>query len=92
MDTLNDLSEIIAGDLDLSGFQREADDIRRFSNLANDPGEIASRRLSALRGLEDMTHVRWLGDLYLSHLSQEEWWGRLGRLKRIAKSMASKIN
>jgi hypothetical protein len=91
MSTLKDMSETIAGDLERSGFQSEANEVRRLAELAGNPENPAKVRRDALKSLESRAHVRWLGDLYLQHLSQKEWWGKLDRLKRATKSTASKI-
>ena len=91
MNTLKDVSDTIAGDLEQGGFQKEANEVTRLSDLAVDPGNADGARRDALKTLESMAHVRWLGDLYLPHLSQQEWWGKLDKLKRATKSTASKI-
>jgi hypothetical protein len=91
MSSLKDLSATIAGDLEQSGFQNEANEVRRLADVAGNPGNASTMRRDALKSLESMAHVRWLGDLYLPHLGQQEWWGKLDRLKKATKSTASKI-
>ncbi|TCG03023.1 hypothetical protein BZM27_51525 [Paraburkholderia steynii] len=91
MSRLTDLSETIACDLEQSGFQNEANEVRRVADLADNLGNASTVRRDALKSLDSMAHVKWLGDLYLPHLSQQEWWGKLDQLKKATKSIVSKI-
>jgi hypothetical protein len=91
MSILIDLIQIISNDLARSGFQKEAEEVKRLADLGCSPGNATTARLDALKSLESMANVRWLGDLYLPHLSQSEWWEKLDRLKKATKSTASKV-
>jgi hypothetical protein len=91
MSALQDLSQEIASDLEKSGFQNDADEVRRLAGLVSNASVSSLEKKNALKGLESMAHVRWLGDLYLPHLSQNEWWGKLDKLKKAIKSTTSKI-
>ncbi len=91
MSALQDLSEEIASDLEKSGFQNDADEVRRLVGLVSNASVSYLEKKNALKNLESMAHVRWLGDLYLPCLSQNEWWGKLDKLKKTIKSITSKI-
>jgi len=70
---------------------KDADELQRFANLALDQNLLADTRKDALTQIEMRCHVKWLGDFYLHHLSQKDWWGRLEKLSRSTKKHVQSI-
>lgn len=88
---MQNITEEIVYELQKNGFQSEAREVRRLADLVSNVSVNYFERKNALNDLESMAHVRWLGDLHLPHLSQNDWWGKLDKLKKSIKSAASKI-
>jgi hypothetical protein len=83
MTTLSELIRTIVSDLYQSGFIKDADDLQRLANLALDQTLMVSARNDALKKIAMRCHVKWLGDLYLPHLSQKDWWEKLEKLRKL---------
>jgi hypothetical protein len=64
---------------------KDADDLQHLADLALDRTLSADTRKDALKQIEMRCHVKSLGDFYLPHLSQKDWWGRLEKLSRLTK-------
>lgn len=75
----------ITADLRQAGFIKDADELQHIANLALDETLLACIRTDALKQIEMRCHVKWLGDLYLPHLSQKDWWGQIQKLGRATK-------
>lgn len=82
MTTFSELVTSIASDLHQGGFIKDADELQQLANLALDQTLLADTRKDALKKIEMHCHMKWLGDSYLPHLSQKDWWGRLEKLSR----------
>lgn len=85
---MTDIQEIITSivsDLNQGGFTKEADELQNLTNLAFDKSISNEARKEVLNQIQMRCHIKWLGDLYLSHLSQEDWWGKLEKLARSTK-------
>jgi len=82
MMTFSDLIASVVSDLQQGGFIKDADDLQHLANLALDKNISKDMRKDALKRIEMRCHVKWLGDFYLKHLSQKEWWGKLEKLKK----------
>ena len=91
MMAFSDLVTSIVSDLHQGGFIRDADELRQLANFALDSSLVAETRKEAFKQIEMRCHVKWLGDIYLPHLSQKEWWGRLEKLGRSAKKHMQSI-
>jgi len=91
MTTFSVLVNSIASDLHQGGFFKDADELQRLANLALDQTLLENTRREALKQLEMRCHVKWLGDFYLPHLSQKDWWGKLEKLGKSAKKYAQTI-
>ncbi len=87
MTALAEQSELVAKDLETAGFVSEAAEIRELLKTAGDVSCPTAAREQALEQIRTRCHVKWLGDLYLAHLSQKEWWSRLEKLSRAAITM-----
>lgn len=88
------LSELITNtvsDLRQGGFIKDADDLQHLASLSLDQNLLTETRKEALKQIEIRCHVKWLGDLYLPHLSQKDWWGRLEKLGNSAKKYVQSI-
>lgn len=85
MTTFSELNNTIIFDLYQGGFIRDADELQNLANSALDQTLSAIARKDALKQIEMRCHVKWLGDFYLPHLSQKDWWGRLEKLSRLTK-------
>jgi hypothetical protein len=85
MMTFSELITRIVSDLHEGGFTKAADALQHLANLALDQTLLADTRKDTLKQIEMRCNVKWLGDFYLPHLSQKEWWGRLEKLGRSAK-------
>ena len=87
-------SEIIisvVSDLNQAGFPNDASELQRLADLVLDQIVLPDKRKDALKQIEMRCHIKWLGDLYLSHLSQKDWWGKLEKLSRITKKHMQSI-
>lgn len=82
MTTVSELIASIISDLQQGGFIKNADELQCLANLAFDDTLLAGTRTDALKQIEMRCHVKWLGDLYLPHMSQKDWWRRLEKLGR----------
>jgi hypothetical protein len=82
MMTFPELITSIVSDLHQGGFVKDADELQRLGSLALDQTLLIDARKDALKQIEIRCHVKWLGDFYLPHLSQKDWWGRLEKLGR----------
>ncbi|MGJ7915272.1 hypothetical protein ACI48D_07305 [Massilia sp. LXY-6] len=91
MTTFSELVTSIISDLRQGGFVKDADELQHLANLALDQTLLADTRKDALKKIEMRCHVKWLGDLYLPHLSQKEWWGKLEKLGRSTKKQVQAI-
>lgn len=85
MNTFLEQINIIFSDLHQGGFIKEADELKCLANMALDQNLSPNMRKDILKQIEMRCHVKWLGDFYLPHLSQKDWWGKLERLARMAK-------
>jgi len=85
MTTFSELINSIISDLHQGGFIKDADELQHLANLALDQTLLADTRSDALNQIEMRCHVKWLGDFYLPHLSQKDWWGRLEKLGKSTK-------
>lgn len=81
----------IISDMHQGGFNKDADELRHLANLALDQTLPADTRKDAFKQIELRCHVKWLGDFYLSHLSQKDWWGKLEKLGSSAKKQMRSI-
>lgn len=91
MTTFSELITSIVADLHQGGFIKDADELQRLANFALDQTLLADNRKDALKQIEMRCHVKWLGDFYLPHLSQKDWWGRLEKLGRSTKKLVQSI-
>ncbi|WP_198117672.1 hypothetical protein [Massilia rhizosphaerae] len=91
MTTFSELIASIASDLRQGGFIKDADELQHLADLALDQTLLADARNEALKQIEMRCHVKWLGDFYLPHLSQKDWWGRLEKLSRTTKKYVQSI-
>jgi hypothetical protein len=91
MATFSDLVTSIASDLHQAGFTKDADELQHLANLGLDQYLLADTRKDALKQIEMHCHVKWLGDFYLPHLSQKDWWERLEKLDRSTKKHMQSI-
>lgn len=91
MTTFSELISSIVTDLHQGGFSKDADDLQQLADLALDRALSADTRKDALKQIEMRCHVKWLGDFYLPHLSQKDWWRRLEKISRITKKHVQSI-
>lgn len=91
MTTFSELTNSIISDLYQGGFIRDADELQHLANSALDQTLSANPRKDALEQIEMRCHVKWLGDLYLPHLSQEDWRGRIEKIGRLAKKYTQSV-
>lgn len=84
MKSINSLIEEISIDLRLSNFLREADEISELLRIKDATTSTKEEKIMALEKIKEMTNIRWLGDLYLPHLKQNQWWKKLENLSRVA--------
>jgi hypothetical protein len=91
MTPFSELITSIISDLHRGGFIRDADELQCLANLALEHTLFVDNRKYALKQIEMRCHVKWLGDFYLPHLSQKDWWGRLEKLGRSTKKYAQSI-
>jgi len=89
--TFSELITGIVSDLHQGGFIKDADELQHLANLALDQTLLADTRKDALKQIEMRCHVKWLGDFYLPHLSQKDWWGRLEKLGRSTKKHVQSV-
>ena len=85
---MTSFSELVTGivsDLQQCGFTKDANELQHLANLALNQSVLADVRKDALKQIEMRCHVKWLGDFYLAHLSQKDWWGKLEKLGKSAK-------
>jgi len=90
MTTFSKLITSLVCDLQ-GGFIEDADELQCLANLALDQTLLADTRKGALKQIEIRCHVKWLGDFYLPHLSQNDWWGKLEKLGRSTKKLMQSI-
>ncbi|RQS63490.1 hypothetical protein DID96_29900 [Burkholderia sp. Bp8963] len=86
---------IISDDLTVAGFPSMAGEVARLAGIACDQATLAADRRAALLRLEDMTKIRWLGDLNTAHipyLSNNAWWDKLEQLRQAANGALSTMN
>jgi hypothetical protein len=91
MTTFSELITSIVSDLHQGGFIKDANELQHLANLALDQTLFAHARKDALKQIEMRCHVKWLGDFYLPHLSQKDWWGRIENLGRSTKKHVRSI-
>lgn len=90
MTTFSELISTIVSDLHQGGFTKDADELRQLGDLALDQSLLVDARKDALKQIEMRCHLKWLGDFYLPHLSQKDWWGKLEKLgKSTSKHLQS---
>ena len=82
-----DLINKIISDLNQAGFNKDANDLQELANLALDKNLSTDIRKDALKKIDSRCHVKWLGDYYLPHLSQNDWWDSLERLSKSTKNI-----
>jgi hypothetical protein len=87
MTTFSEMITRIVSDLQQAGFVKEADDLRHLAGLALDQSLPKRTRTDALAQIQMRCHVKWFGDLYLPHLSQEDWWGIIEKLGKSTKNL-----
>lgn len=85
MTTIVELVTSIVADLQQGGFIKDANELQHLTNLALDQTLLVGTRKDALKQIEMRCHVKWLGDFYLSHLSQKDWWGKLEKLSALIR-------
>lgn len=78
--TFPELIDSIVAGLRQGGFVKDADELQHLANLALGQTQSADTRKDALKKIEIRCHVKWLGDFFLPHLSQKDWWRRLEKL------------
>lgn len=78
-------------DLNQGNFVSDAVELQRLAILALDQNLLSDDRKDALKQIARRCHVKWLGDLYLPHLSQKDWRGRLEKLRKSASKQALSI-
>ena len=86
-----ELCDLVAKDLETGGHTTEASEIRTLSDTAGDNSRPAAERVDALEQVRMRCHVKWLGDIYLAHLSQTEWWSRLEKLSKAARKLKQTV-
>jgi hypothetical protein len=91
MTTFSELITSIVSDLHHGGFIKDADELQHLANLASDQTLLADTRKGSFKKIGMRCHVKWLGDLYLPHLSQKDWWGKLEKLGRSTKEQVQAI-
>lgn len=91
MATFLDLVTSIVSDLHQAGLTKGADELQYLADLGLDQNLLADIRKDALKQIEMHCHVKWLGDFYLPHLSQKDWWERLEKLDRSTKKQVQSI-
>ena len=91
MTTFSKLITILVSDLHKGGFIKDSDELQQLANLALDQTLLTDTRKDALKQIGMRCHVKWLGDFYLPHLSQKDWWGQLEKLGRSAKRLMQSI-
>ena len=85
MTTFSEAIADISYDLHRVGIFKDADELQHWANMASNQALSIDARKDALREITLRCHVKWLGDLYLPHLSQREWWDKLDKLHRLAR-------
>ena len=91
MTTFSELITSIVSDLQQGGFTKDADELQHLANAALDQALLTNTRKDALKQIEMRCHVKWLGDFYLPHLSQKDWWDKLEKLGRSTKKHMQSI-
>lgn len=91
MTTFSELITNIVSDLHQGGFIKDANELQNLATIALDKAQSIEARKNAFKQIEMRCHVKWLGDFYLSHLSQEDWWGKLEKLVKSIKKRAASI-
>ena len=91
MTTFSEIIISVVSDLNQGGFSNDASELQRLAELVSDQTVLPDVRKDALKQIEMRCHIKWFGDLYLSHLSQKDWWGRLEKLGRITKKHMQSI-
>jgi len=91
MATFSELITSLVSDLHQEGFVKDADELQSLANLALNQNLLTNVRKDAMEQIEMRCHVKWLGDFYLPHLSQKDWWGKLEKLGKSAKKYAQTI-
>lgn len=92
--TMTNFSELISSivsDLRQGGFIKDANELQHLADLALDQTLLTDARKDALKQIEMRCHVKWLGDFYLPHLLQKDWWGRLEKIGRLTKKFVQSI-
>lgn len=91
MTTFSDLIAKTISELQQAGFIKDADELKQLADMGLDQTQPVDRRKEALKQIEMRCHVKWLGDFYLPHLSQKDWWGGLEKLGKSAKKFMQSI-
>jgi len=84
------LTEIIS-DLRQAGFINDANELHHFSTFLLDKKLAKDSRKTILFEIAMRCHVKWLGDHYIPHLSQKDWWGKLDKLNMATKTHLRRI-
>jgi hypothetical protein len=91
MTTFSKLITSLVSDLHQGGFIKDAGELQHLANFALDQTLMADTRKDALKQIDMRCHVKWLGDFYLPHLSQKDWWRKLEKLGRSAQKLMQSI-
>ncbi|MEW7848899.1 hypothetical protein AB2N08_09385 [Massilia aurea] len=91
MTMFSELITSAVSDLRHGGFIKDANELQHLADFALDQSLSAGNRKDAFEQIAMRCHVKWLGEFYLSHLSQKAWWGRLEKLGRSAKKNSRSI-
>jgi hypothetical protein len=74
-----------------AGFINDADELQKFCNILLDKKLAVDSHNAILIEIAMRCHVKWLGDYYLPHLSQKDWWGKLENLSKATKKHMRRI-
>lgn len=91
MPTISELTRTIVSDLHQRGFINEANELQHLADLALDETLLTEARENAVKQIQTRCHVKWLKDIYLPHLSQKDWWGKLEKLGKSAQKNLKSI-
>jgi hypothetical protein len=83
MTEIDGVSKRVVELLELNGHDSVATSLR--AELDSLSSTDVTRSADAAAKLQQMCNVRWLGDLYVKDMSQQEWWNLLSKLKRYAR-------
>jgi len=84
------LTEIIS-DLRQADFINDANELHHLSTFLLKKKLATDSRKTILFEIAMRCHVKWLGDYYIPHLSQKDWWGKLDKLNMATKTHLRRI-